>query len=174
VAKVSDQNTPDNSDDEILGGSTFELRADDGDGVYEPEGDDAPVLDTVVATNGFAVFHPPAAGQYWITEASAPPGFDIAPPTLVTYSTPATSENCQLYRGATTCATDDDNSGGFLIAVVTDSPTGGVLPIESGITPPPTDSLTPATTTDPRGAWLAVGSVVALAVVLVARVRRLR
>jgi hypothetical protein len=174
VAKVSDQNTPDNSDDVILGGSTFELRADDGDGVYEPEGDDAPVLATEFAEYGFAVFHPPAPGAYWITEASAPPGFDIAPPELITYSTPRSSQNCQFYRGATSCVTDDDNSGGFLIAVVTDSPTGGVLPIESGITPPATDSLTPATTTDPRGGWLAVGSVVALAGILVARVRRLR
>jgi len=140
----------------------------------EPEGDDAPVLETVAAPNGFAVFHPPSPGPYWITEASAPPGFDIAPPTLITYTTPASSQNCQIYRGVTRCLADDDASDGFVIAVVTDSPTGGVLPIESGITPPPTDSLTHATTTDPRGAWLAIASVVALGVVLFARVRRLR
>ena len=55
---MNDQGTPTVKDDEVVGGAVFEFRSDDGDGQYEPTGDDGPVLATVEATHGFAVFAP--------------------------------------------------------------------------------------------------------------------
>jgi hypothetical protein len=125
---VNDQGTSPISDDRIVGGATFEFREDDGDGVYEPSADDAPVLASVEATHGFAVFLPPGPGDYWVTEASAPPGLDAAPPELVTYDPPATPQNCGVLRGRTTCRADDDATGGYVVLAVFDSPLGGVAP----------------------------------------------
>jgi len=136
VAKVNDQGTPDNGDDRIVPGAMFEFRLDDGDGTYEPAGDDAPVLAEISATFGFAVFTPTETGDYWVTESSAPPGLGTADPILVHYT--ASSENCSLASRVLRCETDDDQSGGFLIVVVADSPAGGVGP---EVTAPPTDTV---------------------------------
>jgi len=139
--KVNDQGTTDPADDRIAGGARFEFRKDDGDGVYEPNGDDAPVLATVDARFGFAVFTPPAPGRYWVTEVSAPPGLEIAPPQLVTYTVDATPRNCTIVKRAASCVRDEDASGGFVEVVVADSPLGGgVLPATGHPTLPPTDS----------------------------------
>jgi hypothetical protein len=135
VAKVNDQGTPDTGDDRIVPGAAFEFRQDDGDRVYEPDDDDSPVLATVDATHGFAVFTPSEPGDYWVTESTVPPGLDTADPILVHYT--ATSENCSLSEGVVRCAPDDDQSGGFLIVVVVDSPTGGT---GAEVTSPPTDT----------------------------------
>ena len=124
------------SDDRIVPGSAFEFRRDDGDGAYEPLGDDAPVLAEISATYGFAVFTPTETGDYWVTESSAPPGLNTADPILVHYT--ASSENCSLANRILRCEADDDQSGGFLIAVVVDSPIGGVGP---EVTAPPTDTV---------------------------------
>jgi len=137
VVKVNDQGTPDASDDRIVPGARFEFRRDDGDGTYEPSGDDAPVLAEISATYGFAVFVPTETGDYWVTESSAPPGLDTSDPILVHYT--ASSENCSLANRVLRCASDDDQSGGFLIVAVTDSPTGGAGPDE--VTAPPTDTV---------------------------------
>ena len=136
VPKVNDQGTPETTDDRIVPGATFEFRLDDGDGTYEPAGDDAPVLAEVDAIHGFAVFTPSETGDYWVTESTAPPGLEIADPILVHYT--ASPENCGLPNGRLQCEPDDDQSGGFLIVVVMDSPIGGVGGEE--ITPPPTDT----------------------------------
>jgi len=128
----------------------FEIRLDDGDGIYEPDGADAPVLATLDARFGFAVFLPPAPGDYWITEVTPPPGLTVAPPMLVRYSIPSTSMNCAVLRGKQTCSPDDDDSGGFLVAVVVDSPSGG--------TAPDTNTTSPIERT-PTDLWLlAVGA----------------
>ena len=137
MAKVNDQGTPDTSDDRIVPGAMFEFRLDDGDGTYEPAGDDAPVLAEISATFGFAVFTPTETGDYWVTESSAPSGLDTADPILVHYT--ASSENCSLASRVLRCELDDDQSGGFLVVVVADSPTGGVGP---EVTAPPTDTVT--------------------------------
>ena len=95
VVKVNDNGTPEYTDDTLLSGATFELRLDDGDGIYEPDTDDAPVIDTVVSEFGFAVFDPqPVFGNYWITEIAAPVGFDVAAPLLVPYTADNVQENC--------------------------------------------------------------------------------
>ena len=133
---MNDQGTPDTSDDRIVPGAVFEFRRDDGDGIYEPVGDDAPVLAEVDATYGFAVFTPSGPGDYWVTETTAPAGLDTADPILVHYT--ASPENCALSDSVLRCVPDDDQSGGFLIVVVVDSPIGGVGPED---TAPPTDTV---------------------------------
>jgi hypothetical protein len=138
VAKVNDQGTQETSDDRIVPGAVFEFRLDDGDGAYEPVGDDAPVLAEIEATDGFAVFTPSETGRYWVTESTAPPGLDVADPILVEYT--ASAQNCGLAGSRLACQPDDDQSGGFLIVAVVDSPTGGVGPDD--ITAPPTDTVT--------------------------------
>ena len=159
AAKVDDQGTSDPADDLIVGGATFEFRADDGDHVYEPTGDDAPVLATVEATHGFAVFTPPAPGQYWVTEVSAPPGLDTAPPQLVSYSVPSTPQNCSVVRSVSHCVLDEDASGGFVVVVISDSPSGGVESGTGGGTLPATDTGSDGTG---PSAWIALVAVVAL------------
>ena len=79
---------------------------------------------------------PTETGDYWVTESSAPPGLDTADPILVHYT--ASSENCSLANRVLRCEADDDQSGGFLIVVVVDSPIGGVGP---EVTAPPTDTV---------------------------------
>jgi hypothetical protein len=173
VVKVNDNGTPDTSDDTIVGGSTFSIYLDNGNGVFEPNGADGPALATLPAPKGFAVFRPDAPGDYWIVEVTAPPGLAVADPILVQHE--FNGQNCGVLRGVRTCVADDDNSGGFTIAAVVDSPQGGVEPTSSeNVTPPSTDVLAAPVRPDPRGAWLAVASVFVLGVVLFARVRRLR
>ena len=151
MAKVNDQGTPDVDDDVLLPGATFEFRLDNGNGVYEPDTADAPVLETIFAEHGFAVFHPPAPGAYWVTESSAPEGFDTAAPILVPFPAARAQQNCSLVGAALTCVPDDDLSGGFVLAFVADSPTGGALPATGEPTAPPTDVSPPRTVTVDAG-----------------------
>ncbi len=72
VPKVNDQGTPETSDDRIVPGAVFEFRRDDGDGTYEPVGDDSPVLAQVDATNGFAVLHAARTGRLLGDRVDAP------------------------------------------------------------------------------------------------------
>jgi hypothetical protein len=139
VAKVNDQGTSELEDDVLLPGAEFEFRLDDGNGIYEPESGDAPVLATIVAEEGFAVFHPPAPGSYWVTESSAPEGFDTAEPVLVPFPAAQAQQNCSVVGTIVTCIPDDDLSGGLVLTFVSDSPTGGALPTAGEVTPPATD-----------------------------------
>ena len=161
---MNDQGTADTSDDRVVPGASFAFRRDDGDGLYEPAGDDSPVLAEVDATNGFAVFTPPGPGDYWVTETTPPAGLTTAAPILVHYT--ASAENCSLAAGVLGCTPDDDQSGGFLIVVVVDSPIGGVSPED---TAPPTDTAQgdpsrPVDIVPPVGLMLIVAAVVLVGV----------
>ena len=151
AVKVNDQGTSTIEDDRITGGAVFELRSDDGDGRYEPSGDDAPVIDTVAASHGFAVFLPPGPGAYWVTESTPPSGLDVAPPQLVTYTTDIV--NCGILGVRRTCVPDDDGIGGFTVVAVLDSPTGGSLP--AGATVPATDTARAFERSPDGFAWIA-------------------
>ena len=118
-------------------GAVFEFRLDDGDGTYEPAGDDAPLLAEVSATNGFAVFTPSETGDYWVTESTPPPGLEDRRPDPRS-TTPHRRRIAVSLGSALRCEPDDDQSGGFLIVVVVDSPIGGVGP---EVTAPPTDTV---------------------------------
>jgi hypothetical protein len=169
VVKVNDQGTTATSDDEIVGGATFEFREDDGDGTYEPAADDAPVLASVDATHGFAVFEPPGPGDYWVTEATPPAGLDSAPPQLVTYEVPPAPQNCGVLRGRTTCRADDDATGGYVIVAVLDSPVGGVA---AAPTLPRTDTVNEAGGRPAGGLWFVLVGLLSLSGALLHATRR--
>ncbi len=166
VAKVDDRGTADRDDNRLLPGATFEVRPDDGDGVYEPNGDDAPALGGDNSSTGFTVYAPDAPGRYWVAEVVAPAGYDMAASILVDYPVPDPPENCVVIEGSRRCQADDDGTGGFIIVVVFDSPTGGVAPTEATTTLPPTSTVEAAATTrpaDPAVIAAALAAVVALA-----------
>ena len=163
VAKVDDGGTADRTDDQLLPGAAFEVRPDDGDGVYEPDGDDAPALDGDDLGTGFTIYAPDSPDRYWVAEAVPPAGFDVAPPILVDYAMPDPPENCVVIEGDRRCLVDDDGTGGFVIAVVLDSPTGGVAPTDAVVTPPSTSTVSAAATTKPT-----VSAVIVSALALVA------
>ena len=90
--------------------------------MYEPNGDDGAPLAVLDAPDGHAVYHPDQSGDYWVTEVSPPKGLTTARPELVKYTTTVPPQNCAVYKGETRCQADDDNTGGFTIAVIVDSP----------------------------------------------------
>ncbi len=174
--KVADQGTATIDDDKIVGGATFELRLDDGDGKYEPDGADGPVLATVDATSGFAVFHPEVAGSYWITEVTAPPDLAMTDPVLVPYD--GSDKNCGWYRGQMKCVADDDGVAGFVVVAFKNPPTGSVEALEGGGNLPATDTADEpqqaSTPSDPTWAVLLLVFVVSLVAFAVAPSRRPR
>ena len=174
VAKVDDGGTADRTDDQLLPGAAFEVRPDDGDGVYEPDGDDAPALDGDDLGAGFTIYAPDAPDRYRAAEVDAPAGYDVAAPILVDYAVPDPAENCVVIEGDRRCLVDDDGTGGFVIAVVFDSPTGGgVAPTDAAVTPPSTSTVSAHATTKPTVpavivSALALVAVLALVVALAA------
>jgi len=177
VVKINDNGTPDDpSDDQIAGGATFEFRLDNGNGIYEPDTADAPVLATIEAPFGFAVWTPPGPGDYWVTEAISPPGLDAAPPVLVQYRIPAQAQNCMVNAGRLACAPDDDQTTGFTAVIVTNSPTGGVEPA----TATPSGGELPATDTPPSspdhtpGLWLVAATILAISTLVLSDLPRRR
>jgi hypothetical protein len=169
VVKAGDPATPaDPDDDQLLPGSTFAFYRDDGDATFEPDGDDAPVLETAEATDGFVVWTPPGPGSYWVEETAAPDGWDLAPPQLVAYGLLGGIRNCIHVDGEQTCLEDDE--GGYVAVVVVDQPTGGVAPI----TPPATATLetAPPTSRTDAGLALALLGLTVTAIVALATGRR--
>ena len=138
VGKLSDNGTPDDAtDDTLLPGSTFAFYRDDGDGVFEPEGDDAPKLAEVDSDTGFHPWTPPGPGQYWVQEIDSAEGYDLAPPQLVDYLLTRSTDNCVVHPTELLCSPDDDGiSAGLRVVAVTDTFEGGV----GALTPPPTDA----------------------------------
>jgi hypothetical protein len=126
VAKVNNKGTTDQDDDKIVGGATFEVRLDDGDGEYEPDSDDGAPIAELDSPDGYSVYTPPSSGDYWVKEVTPPAGLTTAPAMLVEYT--LTPQNCVVVDGDKTCKPDDDDTGGFTIAVIEDSPVGKPLP----------------------------------------------
>ena len=99
VGKLSDNGTPgDPTDDTLLPGSTFAFYRDDGDGVFEPEGDDAPRLAEVDSDTGFHVWTPPGPGRYWVQEIDSANG--LRPGAAASRRLPADPSHRQLCRPA--------------------------------------------------------------------------
>ena len=156
----------------MVGGARFELRLDDGDEAYEPDGDDAPPLASVDAPQGFAIFEPTTPGDYWVTEVTAPTGLATMPAVLVTYT--GSDEQCGWYRGELVCRPDDDGTGGFLLVAFKDPPTGSVEAETGGANLPPTDTA-PAATPEPSASpGVPLGAIFALSLAVVAIVLRRR
>jgi hypothetical protein len=172
VIKVADQGTASTGDDEVVGGARFELRLDDGDGVYEPDGEDAPPLAAVDAPEGFAVFEPTTPGDYWVTEVDAPTGLETMPAVLVTYA--GSDEQCGWYRGELDCRPDEDGTGGFLLVAFKDPPTGSVEAQSGGSNLPPTDTASAAAPEPTASPGVPIGATFALSLAVVAIVLRRR
>ncbi len=172
VGKLSDDGTAgDITDDSLVPGAVFALYLDDGDGIFEPDGDDAPRLDEVGSATGWHVFVPPGPGRYWVVEVSAPAGFQPGDPRLVDFLLTQPSQNCVVAPEQTFCVTDDDPDGGFVVVVMVNQVTGGVAPV----TPPATDVLDPPTARPVDGVWLATAILIAVSgslLVITARRRR--
>ena len=134
--------TGDITDDSLLPGAAFVIHLDDGDGVFEPDDDDAPPIQPSLVVGGFHVFTPTTPGRYWVVETSSPEGFDTAAPTLVDFLLADADENCLIADDQAFCVADDDPDGGYVVAVVSDSPTGGA----GALTPPPTETVLPRAT----------------------------
>ena len=122
MAKVDDGGTATFRDDRLLRGASFAIRVDDGDGRYDAATDD--VVGEGTAESGFLVFPAPPEGDYWIVETDAPSGFETASPVLVSHDLTDEHRNCVTQRGERTCVRDDDQSGGFLLVFVRDTPAG--------------------------------------------------
>ena len=171
VIKVADQGTESTDDDEVVGGARFELRLDDGDKAYEPDGDDAPLLASVDALEGFAVFEPTTPGDYWVAEVAAPSGLAPMPAVLVTYT--GSDEECGWYRGELVCRPDEDGTGGFLLVAFKDPPAGSVEAQNSGSNLPATDTA-PGASPEPASPGAPIGAIFAVSLAVVAIVLRRR
>ena len=172
VIKVADQGTESTDDDEVVGGARFELRLDDGDKAYEPDGEDAPLLASVDAPQGFAIFKPTTPGDYWVTEVTAPAGLATMPAVLITYT--GSPEECGWYRGELVCRPDEDGTGGFVLVAFKDPPTGSVEAQTGGANLPATDTA-PAATPEPSvSPGVPFGAIFALSLAVVALVLRRR
>jgi hypothetical protein len=172
VIKVADQGTASTDDDEVIGGARFELRLDDGDKAYEPDGDDAPLLASVDAPEGFAVFEPTTPGDYWVAEVTAPTGLAPMPPVLVTYT--GSDEECGWYRGELVCRPDADGNGGFVLVAFKDPPSGSVESQTGGSNLPQTDTAPAAPPDSSASPGVPHGTIFALSLAVVAIVLRRR
>jgi hypothetical protein len=88
IAKVDNNGTADPDDDVALDGATFEVRLDDGDGIFETE-QDVLVFGPEVAAGGMLDTSLLGEGMYWIVETGVPSGFDGSDPILVELNTDA-------------------------------------------------------------------------------------
>ncbi len=159
MAKVNDKGTSTRDDDRLVGGAAFEVRVDDGDGKYEPDGDDGSVIADLESAKGYAVYSPGVPGDYWVKEVQPPDGLSVAAAMLVRYRIPETPERCFVADGKKECLPDNDETGGYTVAVIVDSPIGA----------PPTEARpeAPATDTDPASDPAPRNDVVWLLLVLV-------
>jgi hypothetical protein len=146
IAKVNNKGTATIDDDRLVGGATFKVWQDNGDGKFEPDGADAPVVATIDAPEGWATVENPPAGSYWIQEVSPPSGLQITKPFLVHYKADPTKV-CFTKNGDTTCRAAAAGESGFHVVIVSDTPVGMV--------PPPTDTEDVTASTDTRpDPWL--------------------
>ena len=85
-----------------------------------------PESDVVVwegaADSGFLVFPAAPEGDYWVVETDAPTGFHTAPPMLVRHELTEEHRDCIVVGEQTELRADDDQSGGFLLVFVHDTP----------------------------------------------------
>jgi hypothetical protein len=86
IAKVDNKGTADPDDDVALDGATFEVRLDDGDGVFETD-QDVLVFGPEAAAGGLLDTSLLDEGKYWIVETGVPSGFDGSDPILVELNT---------------------------------------------------------------------------------------
>lgn len=113
---MDNRGTADRADDLLIGGATYAVAPDDGDGVFE-RNEDGPVLFQISDPSGIAVLRnlPPAA--YWVIETTAPPGYDLAAAIPYHPTSGASAQSC-FDAGSLTCFADPAGGGMTSVFVV--------------------------------------------------------
>ena len=113
---MDNRGTADRADDLLIGGATYAVAPDDGDGVFE-RNEDGPVLFQISDPSGIAVLRnlPPAA--YWVIETTAPAGYDLAAAIPYHPTNGASAQSC-FDAGTLTCFADPAGGGMTSVFVV--------------------------------------------------------
>jgi prealbumin domain-containing protein len=148
IAKLDNNGTADEADDVLLDGAKFEVRSDDGDGIFET-GQDPVVFGPADAADGLLDTDLLPGGMYWIVEAVVPNGFVGSDPILVELNLDPSQTCIWDADGLIDCLPNEgQNEGLSLTMVVVDNtpvqPTGGV----GGATGTPRVTLPPTDTVD--------------------------
>ena len=148
IAKLDNNGTADSNDDVLLDGATFEVRSDDGDGIYET-GQDALVFGPADAADGLLDTDVLPGGMYWIVETVVPSGFTGSDPILVELNLDPSKTCIWDADGLIECQPNEGQVVSLTVVIVDNTPvlpTGGVGPLTG--TPKPKATLPPTDTID--------------------------
>ena len=107
---MDDRGTANRGDDVAIGGATYAIVQDDGDGVYEA-GKDGPTIVQVSSPSGVAVLRHLPQAQYWVVETIAPAGYDLSAAVPYSPRLPSNAaQNC-FSTGTVTCYADPGGGG---------------------------------------------------------------
>jgi hypothetical protein len=149
IAKVDNNGTADPADDVLLDGARFEVRSDDGDGIFEA-GQDTLVFGPAEAADGLLDTDLVPGGMYWIVEAVVPNGFVGSDPILVELNLDPAQTCSWDAEGLIDCVPNQGPNEGLSLTVVIvnntpiKQPTGAV----GGATGTPRVTLPPSDTID--------------------------
>ena len=158
IAKIDDNGTADPNDDVLLDGATFDVWADDGDGIFET-GEDTHVFGPVQASGGLLDTDVLPGGMYWIVESVVPSGFTGSDPILVELNLDPSQTCIWDASGLVDCTPNEGGEGLSLTVVIVNNspvqPTGGVggatgTP-KARVTLPPTDTIDGVAPSTPAG-----------------------
>jgi hypothetical protein len=150
IAKLDDNGTATEVDDALLDGASFEVWADDGDGVFDTS-EDTKVFGPAAATGGLLDTDLLDEGMYWIVESIVPDGFEGSEPILVELNVDPSQTCIWDASGLVECLPNEGEQDLSLTIVIVNNtpaeePTGGVGPATG--TPAATSRATlPATDT---------------------------
>ncbi len=164
IAKVDNKGTADPDDDEALDGATFEVRADDGDEVFETDQDELVFGPAATSSDGMLDTDLIDAGMYWIVETIVPAGFIGMDPILVELNTDPSVTCAWDFGGLIECEANEGDVSelSWTIVIVDNTPEGETPPNPptGGVggavgtpraTLPATDTLDGAASTAPVG-----------------------
>jgi hypothetical protein len=113
---VDNRGTADRADDLLIGGATYAVAPDDGDGIFE-RNEDGPVLFQISDPSGIAVLRNLPPASYWVIETTAPPGYDVAAAVPYRPSGGTSAQSC-FDAGTLTCFADPAGGGMTAVFVV--------------------------------------------------------
>jgi prealbumin domain-containing protein len=163
IAKIDNKGTADPDDDEALDGATFEVRADDGDEVFEADQDEL-IFGPAAAPDGMLDTDLLDGGMYWIVETIVPAGFIGTDPILVELNVDPSVTCAWDFGGLIACEPNQGDASelSWTIVIVDNTPEGDTpeTPPTGGVggavgtpraTLPATDTFDGASSTAPAG-----------------------
>ncbi len=136
IVKLDDMGTDDPFDDFLLDGAWFEVRLDDGDGIYEAD-EDVVAAAAAAADGGFLEFAPLPAGDYWIVESTVPDGYIGSDPLLIALNVDP-NLTCFYDLGTTECEEVIEPDGtAYTFIVLENTPVAEPTPLPTQGTPEP-------------------------------------